>query len=146
MARRDKVAEAIREEASLILHDKLKDPRLGFVTITGVEVAPDLRNAKIFFSVLGNEEDYTKTQEALDSALGYIRKLISERINLKFAPEIIFRQDRSSEYSVRIQELLDEVKQVDEGRQQNQPEKPAKKKRKAAEIEPKKSSRNNKKK
>ncbi|MFA5275850.1 MAG: 30S ribosome-binding factor RbfA [Candidatus Omnitrophota bacterium] len=146
MARQDKVAEAIREEASLIIHDKLKDPRIGFVTITRVEVASDLRNASIFFSVLGNEEDYAKTQEALDSALGYIRKLISERINLKFAPEMIFRQDRSSEYSVRIQEILEEVKELDKDNEENQTEKPAKRKRKAAKVEPKKRSRSNKKK
>ena len=146
MARRDKVAEAIREEASLILHDKLKDPRLGFVTITAVEVADDLRNAKIFYSVLGNEEDYAKTQEALDSALGYIRKLISERINLKFAPEIIFRKDQSIEYSVRIQEVLEEVQKLDPAKEDIQPEKAPENERKEKKVEPKKSSRTDKKK
>ena len=146
MARRDKVAEAIREEASLILHDKLKDPRLGFVTITAVEVADDLRNAKIFYSVLGNEEDYAKTQEALDSALGYIRKLISERINLKFAPEIIFRKDQSIEYSVRIQEVLEEVQKLEPAKEDEQPEKTPENERKEKKVEPKKSSRINKKK
>ena len=146
MARRDKVAEAIREEASLILHDKLKDPRVGFVTITGVDVADDLRNATIFYSVLGNEEDYAKTQEALDSALGFIRKMISERINLKFAPEIIFKQDQSIEYSVRIQEVLEEVKKLEPAKEEGQPEKAPENKRKEKKVEPKKSSRNNKKK
>ena len=146
MARRDKVAEAIREEASLILHDKLKDPRLGFVTITAVEVADDLRNAKIFYSVLGNEEDYAKTQEALDSALGYIRKLISERINLKFSPEIIFRKDQSIEYSVRIQEVLEEVQKLGPAKEDEQPEKAPENERKENKIEPKKNSRVNKKK
>ena len=146
MARRDKVAEAIREEVSLILHEKLKDPRLGFVTITAVEVADDLKNAKIFYSVLGNEEDCAKTQEALDSALGFIRKLISERINLKFAPVIIFRQDHSSEYSVRIQEVLEEVKKLEKAQEDEQPENPPENKRKEKKVEPKKSSRNNKKK
>lgn len=114
MARSDKIAEAIRQEASLIIHDRLKDPRLGFVTITGVEVSADLRNAKISFSVLGKDEDYKKTKQALDSALGYIRRLVAERINLKFAPEIIFREDRSSEYSAKIQELLEEIKKENE--------------------------------
>jgi ribosome-binding factor A len=109
MSRADRVAEAIRQEASTIIHDELKDPRLGFVTITRCELSADLRNAKVFFSVLGNEDAHKKTQEALDSALGYIRKLISERINLRFSPEIIFREDRSSEYSVRIEEVLNEI-------------------------------------
>lgn len=112
-SRQDRVAEAIRQEASIIIHDKLKDPRLGFVTITNVEVTPDLRYAKIFFSVLGNEEAYKNTQEALDSALGFVRKLVAQRINLKFAPEIAFYEDRSTEYSVRIDEVLNEIKEID---------------------------------
>lgn len=145
MARVEKVAEAIRQEASLIIHDKLNDPRLGFVTISRVEMTPDLRNAKIFFSVLGKAEDYKKTQKALDSALGFIRRLIAERINLKFAPEIIFRQDRSVEYSVRIEEVLNEINEL------NKPPTPIKnaavsKIRKEKRSEPKKSSRKHKKK
>ncbi|MCK9604002.1 MAG: 30S ribosome-binding factor RbfA [Candidatus Omnitrophica bacterium] len=114
MSRQDRVKEAIRREVSLILHDELKDPRLGFVTITDVELTPDLRYAKIFFSVLGKEEDYKKTQIALNSALGFIRKLLAERINLRFAPEIIFREDHSSEYSVRIEEVLNQLKEKNE--------------------------------
>jgi len=110
MSRRDRVTEAIKKEASLIIHDELKDPRLGFVTITRVELSADLRFAKIFYSVLGKEEEHKKTHEALESALGFIRRLIAQRINLRFAPEIIFREDRSSEYSVRIQEVLEEIK------------------------------------
>ncbi len=114
MSRQDKVAEAIRQEASVIIHDKLKDPRLGFVTITNVEVTKDLRFAKIFFSVLGNEDSYKKTKEALNSSLGFVRKLIAQRLNLRFAPEIAFYEDRSSEYSVRIEEVLNEIREHDE--------------------------------
>ncbi len=112
MSRQDKVAEAIRQESSLIIHDKLKDPRLGFITITRVEITPDLRYAKIFFSVLGSEESYKKTKEALDSALGFVRRLVAERLNLRFAPEIAFYEDRSTEYSVRIDEVLNEIKEL----------------------------------
>jgi ribosome-binding factor A len=114
MSRADRVAEAIRKEASTIIHDEIMDPRLGFVTITRCELSSDLRNAKLFFSVLGNEEAYKKTKDALDSALGYIRKLISERINLRLSPEIIFREDRSSKYSVRIEEVLNEIRMKEE--------------------------------
>ncbi len=113
MSRQDRVTEAIRKEASLIIHDELNDPRLGFVTITRVEMTPDLRFAKIFFSVLGKDEDYKKTKAALDSASGFIRKLIAERINLRLAPEIAFYEDRSSEYSVRIEEVLNQIKEHD---------------------------------
>jgi ribosome-binding factor A len=118
MSRVDKVSEAVRQEVSLILQNKLKDPRLGFATITRVEMTADLRQAKVFFSVLGKDEDYKKTQQALESASGYIRKLVAERLNLRFAPEIIFRDDRSSEYSVRIQEILEEIKDLNK---QNEP-------------------------
>ena len=111
MSRQDRVSSAIKKEVSLIIHDRLKDPRLGFVTITGVDVSKDLRNAKVFYSVLGNQEDVRKTQEALDSALGLIRSLVAARLDLRFAPEIIFRQDHSSEYSVRIEEVLNEIKE-----------------------------------
>ncbi|MFA5090129.1 MAG: 30S ribosome-binding factor RbfA [Candidatus Omnitrophota bacterium] len=116
MSRKDRVREAIKEEAGVIIHDELKDPRLGFVTIIDVEVTADLRQAKIFFSVLGSEEEHKKTKAALDSATGFIRKLIAERIKLRFAPEISFREDRSGEYAARIEEVLNEIKEPDEPR------------------------------
>jgi len=114
MSRYEKVAEAIKKEASLIIHDELKDPRLGFITITGVELTQDLRYAKIFFSVLGQDEDYKRSKEALDSALGFIRKLIAQRVKLRFAPEIAFKEDRSGEYSIRIQGILNQIKELNE--------------------------------
>lgn len=123
MSRQDRVAEAIRQEASVIIHDKIKDPRLGFVTITNVEVTRDLRFAKIFFSVLGNDEAYSNTKQALNSSLGFVRSLIAERLNLRFAPEIAFYEDRSTEYSVRIEKVLNEIKE------HNEQEKPKKRNR-----------------
>lgn len=119
MSRQEKVAEALKREVSLIIHDELKDPRIGFVTITKVEVTRDLREAKIFFTVLGKDEDYKRTKEALDSSLGFIRRLIAQRIRLRFAPELMFKEDRSSEYSIRIQEVLEEIKELDESKKSN---------------------------
>ncbi len=110
MARYEKVASTLKREISIIVHDELKDPRLGFVTITRVELTKDLRFAKVYFSVLGKDEDYAKTKQALDSGMGFIRRLIGQRIPLRFTPEIMFKEDKASEYSVRIQELLDEIK------------------------------------
>lgn len=130
MSRVDKVAEAVRQEASVIIHDKLNDPRLGFVTVTRVEMTADLRLAKIYFSVLGKEEDYKKTKKALDSAMGFIRRLIAERINLRIAPEIMFFEDRSSEYSVRIEEVLNEIKELTKKTAPTAPKKRARKERK----------------
>ena len=141
MSRQERISEAIRKEVSLIVHDKLKDPRVGFVTITSVEVTKDLRNAKVCFSVLGGPEDVKKTQDALDSALGLIRSLVAQRLALRFAPEIIFRQDRSSEYSVRIEEVLNEIKTLEGAEPAEGAPKKIIKKRKEKRDEPKKNSR-----
>jgi len=110
MKRCEKVAQEIKKEVSKIIHDELKDPRLGFVTITRVELTDDLRFAKIFFSVLGEDEVRKKTSEALASALGFVRKLVSERIKLRFSPDMVFKEDRSSEYSMHIEEIINELK------------------------------------
>lgn len=114
MGRYEKVKAELLREISLVIHDQMKDPRLGFVTVTKIELSQDLRYAKVFFSVLGGVSDYQRTREALDSALGFIRRVVAERVNLKFAPEISFQEDHSSEYSVRIQQILDEIKSEDE--------------------------------
>jgi len=141
MSRQERISEAIRKEVSLIVHDKLKDPRVGFVTITSVEVTKDLRNAKVFFSVLGGPEDVKKTQDALDSALGLVRSLVAQRLAMRFAPEIIFRQDRSSEYSVRIEEVLNEIKVLENAAPEEIGPGNKIKKRKDKRDEPKKNSR-----
>ncbi len=113
MARQERVEEAIRKEVSTIIHDQLRDPRIGFVTITKVELSKDLRSAKVYYSVLGSKEDCKKTKLALDSALGYIRSLVAQRINLRFATELMLKEDHSSEYSVKIQEVLNKIKEQD---------------------------------
>ncbi len=114
MSRHERVEEAIRKEVSTIIHDELKDPRVGFVTIIRVELTKDLRSAKIFYSVLGKDEERKKTKLALDSALGYIRSLVAKRINLRIATELMFYEDRSAEYSVRIEEVLNKLKEKNE--------------------------------
>lgn len=112
MPRRERVEEAIKKEVSTIIHDEIKDPRIGFVTIVRVELSEDLRNARIFYSVLGNDDARRKTKLALDSALGYVRSLVAQRINLRFATELIFQEDHSSEYSVKIEEILTQIKDL----------------------------------
>lgn len=125
MARYNRVAQALKKELSIIIHDELKDPRLGFVTITAVQLSEDLRFAKVFFSVLGKDEDYKKTKQALDSSLGFIRRLIAQRIRLRFTPEFIFKEDRSSEYSIKIEEILNEIKEQDGSKKNNRSDKRA---------------------
>ncbi len=147
MLRQDKVCEAIKREASVIIHNELNDPRLGFVTITKVEISVDLRYAKIFFSVLGKEEERKKTKDALESASGFIRKLVAQRIGLRFAPEIMFREDNSVEYSVRIQQVLEKIKELEKNKPDIKPKEAVKAKtRKRGKVEPKKGSRLRKKK
>ena len=108
MPRKERVQEAIKEEVSSIIHDELKDPCIGFATVTRAEVSPDLKYAKIYVSVLG-KKDY-KTFVALNRAKGYIRKLLAQRLKMRFVPEIVFKEDNSAEYSIYISKKIDELK------------------------------------
>jgi len=104
-----RVANAIRKEVSSIIQGELKDPRMGFTTILKVEVTPDLRMAKIYYSVLGEEKKRKSTAVALKNANGFIRTLIGDRLGLRFAPEIIFILDRSFEYREKIDRIIDKI-------------------------------------
>lgn len=107
--RSDRVRQQIKREASIILRDELKDPRIGFITITDVELSPDLRHAKIFVSVLGNDEERAKTMAALEHARGFVRTHLGRRIKLRYTPEVIFRSDTSLDSVSHICKLLNEV-------------------------------------
>ena len=95
MSRADRVAEEIKHEVGNILLEEVRDPRLGFTTITRVELTPDLRFARIFFSVYGDEKQWKDTQDALEHAAGFIRRVLGQRLNLRFVPEIVFKIDHS---------------------------------------------------
>ena len=112
--RRQRIATALKKQISNILQYELKDARLGFVTVMRVDLTADLRFAKVYFSVFGDENQQKATQQALESAKSFIRYLVGERIKLRFVPEIGFKLDHSPEYSIRIQEKIDELKQKDE--------------------------------
>ena len=85
---------------------EIKDPRIGFVTVTDVEVTGDLREAKIYVSIMGGEEQIQSSLEGLHSALGFIRREIGRRIRLRFTPEISFALDNSLDYGEHIQKIL----------------------------------------
>lgn len=104
----ERLREEIKKEASDIIR-KLKDPRVGFVTVTDVEVSGDLRHVKIFVSVYGDEASKAATMEALTGATGHIRTEIGQRIRLRHTPEIHIRFDESIERGARIFQLLREV-------------------------------------
>jgi ribosome-binding factor A len=108
--RADQVGAQVREEIMQIIRRDLKDPRIGFVSITGVRMSPDLRLARVRISVLGDETEQKDTLAGLRSATGLIRHELGRRLeNLKFSPEIRFEFDPSIEYSVRISQRLREV-------------------------------------
>jgi ribosome-binding factor A len=104
--RLDRVNQLIKEEISMVLQRELKDPRLGFVTVTEVEATGDLKLAKVFVSVLGDESKWVSSMAALKSARGFIRHWLRGHLDLRVTPELDFRPDRSMAHAARIQELL----------------------------------------
>lgn len=104
-----KLREFIREEVSDILHRGAKDPRIGFVSVTDVELSNDLRHAKVYVSVLGSEEERAKTMEALQHAVGFVRTELAKRLRTYHTPEIQFRLDTSIERGTRVLKLLREI-------------------------------------
>ncbi|HMA38055.1 MAG TPA: 30S ribosome-binding factor RbfA [Chloroflexia bacterium] len=107
--RQQQVADLIQREISVLVQRELKDPRLGFVTITSVEVSPDLRYARIFYSVMGTPEEQKGTQQALEHASGFLRHALAGRIEMRYVPEISFRNDPSIAQGDRIARLLAEI-------------------------------------
>ena len=99
----------IRHEISLMISRDLKDRRVGFVTVTGVRMSPDLRHARIFISTMGAEKQKKESVEALNHAAGWIRHELGQRIRMKFLPEIVFDIDTSQDYGERIDKLLDGI-------------------------------------
>ena len=89
----------------------LKDPRIGFVTVTGVDMSPDLRYAKVYVSTMGDEKARRESLQALNHAAGWIRRELGQRIRMKFLPEIVFRTDTSLDYGERIDRLLDDIRE-----------------------------------
>jgi ribosome-binding factor A len=109
--RAERVSDQMKQEIADILMRKIKDPRIGFVTVTDVEVADDLRNAKVFVSVYG--ADTATTLKGLESASPFIRSELGRRMRMKFVPELLFRYDDSVERGAHIMELLHGIEDKD---------------------------------
>lgn len=109
--RANRIAEQMKKELSDIIGRKLKDPRIGFVTVTDVEVTGDLQIAKVFLSVFGSDEDKENTLAGLAKAKGFIRSEIGRRIRLRKTPDLIFELDESLEYGNRIETLIKHIKE-----------------------------------
>jgi len=112
--RSQRVGEAIHHEISQLLIRGLKDPRIGFVTITGVEVTSDLRVAKVYYTVIGDDASRQASAAGLTSSTPFIRQQLGRVLRLRFVPELKFEYDQSVEYGNRIEELLREVKPADD--------------------------------
>lgn len=101
-----RLQEEIKKEASFIIQRKVKDPRLGFVSITDVELSRDYSYCKIFISVLGDENEREQTMEGLHKATGFIRSELAKKLRLKTVPKLSFHYDQSLEYGSKIDAIL----------------------------------------
>jgi ribosome-binding factor A len=111
--RADRVADLILQELSYVLQRKVKDPRLGGITLTRVQVTADLRYARVFYSVLATEEVKVAVATGLERARGYVKRELGRRLQLRRLPDIAFHYDDSLEYGSRIHRLLSELKKPD---------------------------------
>jgi ribosome-binding factor A len=113
--RSDKVSEAVHKVVSELLIKGLKDPRIGFVTITGVKVTTDLSLATIYFTVIGSDEEKKASETGLNSARGFIRKELGQALKLRVTPNVIFKYDTSVDYGTHIESILKEINAKDDG-------------------------------
>lgn len=106
----NRINEEVLRELSEIIRSELKDPRIAeFCSVLSCEVAPDLKTAKVYISVLGSEEDTERTMEGLRASAGYARSLLAKRCNLRNTPELIFISNSSISYGIKMTKLIDEV-------------------------------------
>ena len=112
MGRMERVNEQMRREISQMLQQEFEDRRLKMVTILSVDVSKDLRHAVVYYSVLGDEHKIKEMDEILTKIKGYIRKLVGERIRMRYTPEIRFEYDRSIAYGAKIEKALAEIKET----------------------------------
>ena len=104
-----RVNEALREVLSARIAEGLKDPRIGFVTVTAVETSPDLRHARVFVSVLGSERKRERSMVGLQAAHGVLQARVSSELRLKRTPQLAFQYDPTVEHGVRMSRLIDEL-------------------------------------
>jgi ribosome-binding factor A len=112
--RSEKVAEAIHEEVSRLLIKGVKDPRVGFVTITGVKVTDDLHLATVYFSIIGTEAERKDAEAGLNSARGYLRREVGKVLRMRYIPDILFKYDESVVYGSHIESILKQIHETDE--------------------------------
>ena len=107
--RLSRVKETLKEKISQIIQKELKDPRIGFVTITSVDVSKDLKYATVFLSILGNDEKRKECLVGFESAKGYIKSELGKRVRIKFLPDLKFEIDQTIDEGIRISKLINQV-------------------------------------
>ena len=112
---RERLGEALREEIATILEGELSDPRIGLVNVTHVDLAPDSRSARVMIAVDGDDDEAAKSMQGLQAAAGYVRRELTERLQLRRAPELVFVLDRSEAATARVEELLTRTKRKPTG-------------------------------
>jgi ribosome-binding factor A len=112
--RADRVADLIKMEISDLLLKQVRDPRIGSVTITGVKVTDDLRTARVFFVELGKDQCSEEVQAGLGKAVGFLRRELGRRVQLRCVPELLFAYDSSFAYGDRIERLISEIHREEE--------------------------------
>lgn len=112
-SRASRVSDVVRREVADLLMRRVKDPRVRAVTITGVDVSNDLRYARVYYSLIGDDKDIRLAQAGLDSAKGFIKREIGLRLELKNVPEIVFKHDHSLEEGSRMEKLLRKIRKDD---------------------------------
>ena len=112
--RSEKIADLIQKEVSQMLLRSIKDPRIGFVTITKVTVSEDCRFARVYFSVAGTLAERESSEKGLNSAKGYVRKELGRRLRLRYTPEIVFQFDPSIEYAIHMEEVIRDLHRGEE--------------------------------
>jgi len=115
LKRADRVADLILKELAEVLLRKVKDPRLGEITLTVVKVSPDLRHARVYYSLLADDRRKTDVAAGLESAKGFVKRELGKRLELRRMPDITFHFDDSLEYGSHIDQLLSELKESDQG-------------------------------
>ncbi|MGD8986295.1 MAG: 30S ribosome-binding factor RbfA [Desulfobacteraceae bacterium] len=110
-----RVGDQLLREIADLLVKKVKDPRIKGATLTGVRLSDDLRHAKVYYSVMGNGEDFERAQAGLDSAKGFIKKEIGHRMDLKYMPDITFKHDPSLAKGDHMEKLFEKLKVEDSG-------------------------------
>jgi ribosome-binding factor A len=111
--RPDRVGDQIRQEITVLLARAVHDPGIGFVTVTRVQVTPDLQLARVFYTMMGTEAERRETQRGLARALPFLRRQVGERLRLRRVPELQFVFDKSIEAQERVERLLQEIHEAD---------------------------------